>query len=385
MNQKELNELRRRLAPGKCAIRRLYGCFVSSGGEIISTFQAPLGLLSEFENEKYLSLLKKTLSGALGKSLRSLSFSTQQVVDSPEHRRLSALRQCQLEDEGLREEFFQAAIASLSLGDTPYLILLAHDAYDVPYRGKDDEDQADASDQVFSYILCAVCPVKESKPELAYAPDDKAFHTKAIAQILAPPTVGFLFPAFDDRAANLYGALYYTKGEEDVQQGFVDEIFRTGPLLSPAQQRENFQEALTSCLNETCSYDLVQGVCEQFRERIAQHKESRDPEPLDFSIHDVGTMLRQCGASEAQTAAFEETCTQRFGPDAALHPGNLLDSNRFQVEGPQMKITMDPDSSSLVQARVIHGRKYLLLPVTDEVTVNGIPIAFPTEEDEPPF
>lgn len=125
MNQKELNELRRRLAPGKCAIRRLYGCFVSSGGEIISVFQAPLGLLSEFENEKYLSLLKKTLSGALGKSLRPLTFSTRQVVDSPEHRRLSALRQCQLEDAGLREEFFRAAIASLSLGDTPYLILLA--------------------------------------------------------------------------------------------------------------------------------------------------------------------------------------------------------------------------------------------------------------------
>ena len=167
MNQKELNEIRRHLSLKRCGIHKIYGCFVSSGKEIISDFQTSFGLMSEFEAEKYLSLLKKTLSGTLGKNLLDLSFSTQQVVDSPEHKRLSALRNTQLEEPSARAAFFQSVIASLSLGDTPYLILLAHDAYDVPHRGGDDELQADASDQVFSYLLCAICPVKEEKPELA--------------------------------------------------------------------------------------------------------------------------------------------------------------------------------------------------------------------------
>ena len=153
MNQKELNESRRHLSLKRCGIHKLYGCFVSSGKEIISDFQTSFGLMSEFEAEKYLSLLKKTLSGTLGKNLLDLSFSTQQVVDSPEHKRLSALRNTQLEEPSARAAFFQSVIASLSLGDTPYLILLAHDAYDVPHRGGDDELQADASDQVFSYLL----------------------------------------------------------------------------------------------------------------------------------------------------------------------------------------------------------------------------------------
>ena len=164
---------------------KLYGCYVSGGREIISQFQASLGLLSEFEGETYLALLKKSLSGALGKNLLDLSFSTQQVVDSPEHKRPSALRE-KAEDPALREDFFQTIIDALSLGDTPYLILLAHDTYDVPYRGKDDEDQADASDQVFSYLLCAICPVKEEKPALAYAPRKKTFLYLVSAQILGP-------------------------------------------------------------------------------------------------------------------------------------------------------------------------------------------------------
>ncbi|MBQ2925653.1 MAG: DUF4317 family protein, partial [Ruminiclostridium sp.] len=58
MNQKDLNEIRRRIAPNKCGISKLYGCFVNnSSKEIISRIDTSLGLLSEFENEKYLSLL----------------------------------------------------------------------------------------------------------------------------------------------------------------------------------------------------------------------------------------------------------------------------------------------------------------------------------------
>ena len=380
MNQKELNEIRRHLSLKRCGIHKIYGCFVSSGKEIISDFQTSFGLMSEFEAEKYLSLLKKTLSGTLGKNLLDLSFSTQQVVDSPEHKRLSALRNTQLEEPSARAAFFQSVIASLSLGDTPYLILLAHDVYDVPHRGGDDELQADASDQVFSYLLCAICPVKEEKPELAYAPGDKVFRTRGISQIISPPELGFLFPTFDQRAANLYHALFYTKHEEEIHQDFIDEIFHTGPLLSAAQQRETFQHALTVSLNETCSYDVIQGVHEQFRERIAQHKESRDPEPLDLSIREVGAILQESGVPKAQIEAFEETCIQQFGENAALSPSNLIDSKRFQVASPQLKISIDPESSSFIEARILHGRKYLLVPVTDGVEVNGIPIHFPEEE-----
>ena len=99
MNQKELNELRRRFKPDRTAISKVYGCYVSSSRQIISYVDAPLGLLSQEEQEMYLNLLKKTLSGALGRNLIDIVFSTAQVADSDEHRLLMRLRDSGLEDE----------------------------------------------------------------------------------------------------------------------------------------------------------------------------------------------------------------------------------------------------------------------------------------------
>lgn len=168
MNQKEINELKRRFKPDKNAIGRIYGCYVSGSREVISYIDEPLSTMPLEEAEKYLGLLKKTFSGALGKNLIDIVFSTQQVADSDEHRLLMALRDSRLKDGEVRQEFYQKVIDGLDMGESSYLILLAHDAYDVPHRGRDGETQADASDEVFSYVVCCVCPVKDGKLELGY-------------------------------------------------------------------------------------------------------------------------------------------------------------------------------------------------------------------------
>ena len=153
MNQKEINELRRRFRPEKSAISRVYGCYVNSSKEIVSDLDESLGMMPQEESEKYLSLLKKGLSGSLGKNLIDIVFSTQQVVDSEEHRLLTTLRDSQLKDNEARQTFYRKVIDSLDMGDSSYLLLLVCDSYDVTHRGKDDSLQADASDEVFTYIL----------------------------------------------------------------------------------------------------------------------------------------------------------------------------------------------------------------------------------------
>lgn len=244
MNQKEISELKRRFRLGKNAIGRIYGCYVNSQKEIVSYLDESLDRMPEEEAEKYLALLKKTLSGALGRNLIDIVFSTQQVADSDEHRRLMALRDSRLKDGEVRQEFYQTVIDSLDMGESNYLILLAHDAYDVPHRGKDGEDRADEGDTVFSYIVCCVCPVKDGKLELSYCAGENEFHNCAPSQIVSPPELGFLFPAFDDRAANIYNALTYARKPDELHQEFLDAIFHTEPPMSAGEQREAFQTAL---------------------------------------------------------------------------------------------------------------------------------------------
>lgn len=230
MNQKEINELRRRFRPEKSTISRVYGCYVNSSKEIVSDLDESLGMMPQEESEKYLSLLKKGLSGSLGKNLIDIVFSTQQVADSEGHRLLTTLRDSQLKDNEARQTFYRKVINSLDMGDSSYLLLLACDSYDVPHRGKDDSLQADASDEVFTYIVCVVCPIKEGKVELGYFPGDNEFHCAA-GQTVASPELGFLFPAFDDRAANIP----YIYSKEDLSKLFKEMDSLQPSLRSPTK------------------------------------------------------------------------------------------------------------------------------------------------------
>ena len=374
MNQKEISELKRRFRLGKNAIGRIYGCYVNSQKEIVSYLDESLDRMPEEEAEKYLALLKKTLSGALGRNLIDIVFSTQQVADSDEHRRLMALRDSKLKEVEVRQEFYQSVIDSLDMGDSNYLILLAHDAYDVPHRGKDGEDRADEGDTVFSYIVCCVCPVKDGRLELGYCPGENEFHNCAASQIVSPPELGFLFPAFDDRAANIYNALTYARKPDELHQEFLDAIFHTEPPMSAGEQREAFQTALREGLEGACGLEVVQAVHERLTAKIEEHREAKDPEPLAVTAKDVAAILRDCGGSDEQIAAFCGKCGELFGEDAALSPANLIDSKRFEVKTADAVLSLDPEHSYLVETRVIDGKKYLLIPAGEGLEVNGMPV-----------
>ena len=383
MNGKEVSELRRRFRPEKSAVSRVYGCYVNgSSREIISYLDESLGNMPLEEAEKYLSLLKKSLSGTLGKHLIDVVFSTAQVMDSDEHRLLSALRESGLKDGEIRETFYRAVIDALDMGESNYLILLAHDAYDVPRRGRDGEIDPDGSDEVFSYILCSICPVKTCKMELGYFPGENEFHSCAAGQVVSAPELGFLFPAFNDRAADLYSALYYIHKPELVHGEFIQGVFGVQAPMSAPEQKEAFESALSDALGVECSMELVQAVHEQLRERLELHKESQSPDPLTVTARDVGGMLRECGIEEERVASFQDYCAQRLGEGAALDPANLIDSKRFQIKAGEITITVKPELSGQVEARVLEGRKYILIPAGEGVEVNGMPVDWVQEESE---
>lgn len=379
MNQKELGELRRRLRPGKNNLSHVYGCYVSPLKEIIAEVEQPLSLLNEDDVESCLALLRKALSGGLGRNLINVEFSTRQVAEGEELKRLQALREARLRDAAARRAFYETIIQNLELGEDSYLILLAQESYDVPFRTRNDETLDDASDTVYSYLLCAVCPMREGKPGLGYVPNENALHVKTAGRLAAPPEVGFLWPAFDDRAANLYNALYYARKPELLHGEFLSGVFGTEPPLSAPEQREAFETALTDALGAECSMELVQAVHEQLRERIELHKESRDPEPLTVTARDVGGMLRECGVEAERVSAFQDYCGQRLGEEAAVDPANLIDSKRFQIKAGEITITVKPELSGQVESRVLEGRTYLLIPAGDGVEVNGLPVELEAE------
>ena len=373
MTEEEIGEIRRRINKDKTSISHILGCYVNERSEIIFTFDQSLGLSSQEETESYLALLKKTLSGTSGKNLIDISFSTHQVMDSEEHKLLMALRKSSLKDSDILQEFFQRVIQALSL-EGNYLILLASDNYDVPYRSTDGAKQQDASSEVFSYILCSICPVKTKQPELSYYDSEKEFHNSKLGWVVSAPQLGFMFPAFDDRTANIYEALYYTKDTAEIHTEFIDAVFHTEPPMPAEEQKSTFQSVLSNALEKDCSFEVVQSIHEELREIIELNKENKDDAPQSISINRVKSVLQSCGVSDAHVDSFAEKYDTEFGAGAAINPRNVIDNKKLEIRTPDVVITVNPERSDLIETRVINGTKYILISADGGVEVNGVNI-----------
>ena len=381
MNEKEIGEIRRHLRRERSNITALYGCYVNDNKEIITQFRQSTGIMPENESDKYFALLRRSMSGSIGKNLIDISFKTSQVADSPEHKLLMSLRDSKCNDEQLRTEFFQKIIDTVVM-DGNYLILLACDSYDVPFRSKDDSFQKDNSDEVYTYILCVICPVKQTKANLHYVPEEKVFHDGAMNQMVSAPTLGFLFPAFDNRSTNIYNALYYTKDVKSAQEELITALFNI-PVPQPAmEQRKTFEALLATALGEECSMDVVQTVHDQLCQRIELHKESKVADPLMVSKEDMKDVLTSCGVSEKSLSKFSVDYDEAFGFEADLHPKNIIDNKHFEVKTPDVVIKVDPARSDLIETRIIGGVKYILICADEDVEVNGVNIMIKDEEME---
>ena len=372
MNEKEIAEIRRRFKTEKNNITHVCGCYVNDQREIVSQFDQSFLELPAEETEKMLAILRRTLSGTIGKNLINLSFSTQQVVKSEEHQLLMALRDTALRDPVFTQALYQRIIDTLQM-DGSYLILLATEPYDVPVFTKDGE-RDELSSSVYSYVLCSICPVKETKPALCYDIPGNTFRSLQTDWLVSPPELGFLFPAFEDRAANLYGSLYYTRSTADNHPELVDVLFKT-EIPAPADvQKETFESVLGDALQNDCSLDVVQAVHQQLHGLIEEHKAEKDPEPLTVSRNTVRNVLASCGVETDHVTDFEERFDEAFGAESTLIPQNLMDTRRFEVKTPDVTIQVNPERSDLVETRIIDGARYILIRADEGVQVNGIDV-----------
>lgn len=382
MNDKEIGEIRRHLRRDRSNITKIYGCFVNDNKEIITEFSQSTGIMPENEGDKYFALFKRVLSGAIGKNLIDITFKTSQVANSPEHKLLMDLRASKLADDELLHGFFQKIIDSVVM-EGNYLILMGCDSYDVPFKGKDDLSDSDKSEEVYTYIVCAICPVKQTKPNLHYVPEEKLFHDGAMNQPVSAPVLGFLFPAFDNRATNIYNALYYTHDIKVSQDALIEALFNTPVPMPAAEQKKCFESLLTTALGEECNLDVVQTVHDQLCQRIELHKEAKVPAPLMIAKADVKEALASCGVSEEHLAKFSVDYDETFGFEADLHPKNIIDSKRFEIKTPDVSIKVDPTRSDLIETRVIGGVKYIMICADENVEVNGVSIHIDEEKKEP--
>ena len=371
MIKQEINELKRLYTPSNCSITRICGCYVDGEKNKKTEFKEAFLSLPEEEIFKYFELLRKTLSGSLGKNLLNLDFPLASEQEGGTQAALLALRDSKLKDDALIEEFYDRVIGTYEYVGN-YLILLIHDAYDVPGKTTDGLTMDDASDTVFEYIMCCICPVNLSKPGLSYDSINNEFHNRIRDWVVEMPETGFLFPSFNDRATDIHSTLFYSKNPEEAHSEFVENILGCTMPLSAGTQKEAFQALIEETLGDEVEYEVVKNIHENLTEMIEEHKEI--PEPLTLDKHQVKSLFEKSGVKEEKLTDFDKLYDAAAGEDTSLFVNNVANVRTFEVKTPDVVVKVNPERADLVNTLQIDGKRCLVIEINDHVEVNGITI-----------
>ena len=371
MIKQEVNELKRLYTPSNCSITRICGCYVDGEKNRKTEFKEAFLSLPEEEIFKYFELLRKTLSGTLGKNLLNLDFPLSSEEAGGTQEFLLKLRDSKLKDEELLSQFYDRIISSYEYVGN-YLILIIHDAYDVPGKTTDGLTMEDASDSVFEYMLCCICPVNLSKPGLSYDASANEFHNRIRDWVVEMPECGFLFPSFNDRASDIHSTLYYSKNPEEPHQEFVTDILGCSLPLTAGSQKETFQTLIEETLGEEADYEVVKSIHENLTEMIEEHKEI--PEPLTLDKKQVKTLFEKSGVEEEKLETFDQLYDAAAGETTSLLVNNVANTRSFEVKTPDVVIKVNPERADLVTAMTVEGKRCLVIELSDQVEVNGIKV-----------
>lgn len=369
MNKKEVAEIKKQFTPSNCAITRICGCYVDGEKEKKTRIKEAFLSLPEEEMFKYFDIFRKCLSGTVGKNLLNMEFPLETEAEGGTQEFLLKLRDSRLTDDKMLAEFYDKVIACYDYAEN-YLILLIHAAYDIPGKSSDGSEMFDASDEVYDYVLCSICPVKLSKPGLSYHAEENSFHERTRDWVVELPADGFLFPAFNDRSTDIHSLLYYSKNAKELREDFVRDLLGcTLPLPAPAQ-KETFNLLVEETLGEECSYETVKNIHENLHELVQQNAEN--PEPLTLDKAEVKYLFEKSGVEEEKLEDFDAYFEAAAGEKSGLLASNIADTRKFEIKTPEVSIQVSPDYMDLVETRIIDGRKCIVIGVDDQVEINGI-------------
>ena len=371
MDRKAVNEIRKLFNKNDCRIDKLRGCFVDENKQRVFEMKENFLALPDEEFVKYSDLFKKAMSGRFGRTLFNLEFPSEEEQEGGRQEFLYRLNQSGLMDETLLDEFYRKLIEKLQI-QGKYLILAAHGVYDVPGRTSDNLEMEDASEYIYEFTACAICPITLTKEGLCCDAAAKTFVARPQDLGVDRPLLGFLFPAFNDRAGDIHAALYYSRKADERHEELVRDFLGTELPPDEEAQRSVFRRVIEETLGRDCGFAQVKEINEAVGEMVEAAKDSPEPAVLDKA--DMRKLLEDSGADADTMKKFETVYDENVEDGTALLAENVTDTSRLEVKTNGMKLSVKAEMAPIVETRVIDGIEYFLIPVSDDVEVNGIRI-----------
>lgn len=371
MDKKAIAEIRKLMTMNNCRIDRIRGCYVGEDREIVTELQETFLAMEESTVEKYCELFRQTLSGKPGKNLFNLEFPLAEEEPGGRQDLLYRLQQSGLTDDTLVRAFFDRVIETAAFPDK-YLILLAHGLYDVPGRTSDGIGMEDASDYVYSFLLCSLCPVILLKEGLCYDSKERTFLDRRRDWAVQRPDAGFLFPAFNDRNTDIHQVLFFARRPDELHEEISGELLGCPMPLPEEDQRGVFKTIVETTLGRDCDFENVKNIHEAIGQLVEQEEDSGEP-PVIEKVQ-LRRILYENGAPQESMEAFDEAFEAAVGEGGTLAAENAADTKKLEIKTPSLRITVKAEMADMIKTRFIDGIEYLTIPVADDIEVNGIRI-----------
>ena len=381
MNKKEISEIKKLFANENSVISTICGCYVDGDKNKKSMMREAFLSLPQDEMHKYMAIFRKCMTGTLGRNILNMEFADAATEVTVSQQKLMDLRDSELKDDAVLETFYDEIIANYNTADN-YLILLVYGVYDVPGRTSDGIEMEDASDEIYRHILCCICPVKLSKPGLSYNSEQNGFHERIRDWVVDMPAMGFLYPAFNERSADVNSILYYSSKAEELKFDFVETVLGCTLPMTAGGQKATFQAIIQDTLGDECEFEVVKEIHEQLTELIEEKKD--DETPLELGRKEVVNLLAASGVDNRKIEELENNFEEAAGGSMTqpLLASNVASTRKFEIKTPDVVVQVKPDRTDLVETRMIDNVPYLLITLSDSVQVNGIDVRMPRSKEQ---
>ncbi|WP_055669875.1 DUF4317 domain-containing protein [Desnuesiella massiliensis] len=354
MRKKDILELKRRFKKDHCTFTKMCGCYVNGEKHIILKFRETFLNLDEDEYFKYLEIAKKVLSGTIGNNILELNFPTNEALTNERQISLMQLKNSQLKDDALLDDFYELIIDSYDYTGN-FLILVFHDAYDIITKTTDN-GKVDESEEVYEYVLCAICPVSLSEPGLRYFEEENKIKARIRDWVVDAPTNGFVFPAFIDRSSDVNSVMYYTKNAKDTHPELMENALGCYSKQTATIQKETFQSIIKDSFSadEEKADKIFMEIQENLNTMIEEYNsiyDDTDCEPITLTKKDIQTLLIESGVPEEITTKIEKSYIENFGDDLPLAE-NLIDSKALKANEQRKKEETLQKQVEILQTRL---------------------------------
>lgn len=413
MNKRDVLELKKRFKKESCTIRRMAGCYVDAGKQQVLKLNETFLNLEEEEFYKFLEIAKKTMAGTIGNNILELDFPLDEEAPGGKQQFLYGLKASGLENEDLLDRLYEQIIENYQYVGN-YLILVYHDTYDIISRTT-DKLKLDESEEVYEYILCAICPVALSKPGLGYRKDENRIGARIRDWVVGVPDMGFLFPAFTDGSADIHRIDYFVRDAKDSHPEFVADVLGCGPKMTATEQKQTFHAIVKKAFgsDEEKSEQMLLNVQESLNEKIDNGEDMTAAEIASIVLTNetIEEVLVENGMDSVVAKQVTETVKETFG-DEMPPVANLIDEKALEANAKVKKeqelvkevntlkteivekdkqlseaatymedlktydvvVRVKPDKASKIKSQILGEQKYLMIPMDDNehVNLNGV-------------